>query len=121
MSTFQECPLLRIMFHQTTLMELMAKVGGRDNPGKFFATQGQRDRLGQVAASTRHKDALGLALGVSGELQIVPLGKPLTGCKHQLHRVPGRCQDGIDFAQYDCIWKILSPTNHLCLSPDSAW
>jgi hypothetical protein len=67
------------MVHQTTLMELMAKVGGRDNPGKFFATQGQRDRLGQVAASTRHKDALGLALGwvgVSGELQIVPLGKP---------------------------------------------
>ena len=59
------------MVHQATLMELMAKVGGRDNPGKIFATQGQRDRLGQVAASSSHKDALGLALGwvgVSGEL-----------------------------------------------------
>jgi hypothetical protein len=69
------------MVHQTTLMELMAKVGGRDNPGEIFPTQSWGDRHGQVAASTSHKGALGLApcrVGVSGELQIIPLGKPLT-------------------------------------------
>ena len=84
------------MVHQATLMQLMTQVCGRANPGQIFATQGEGGRLDQVGVPSTHKDTLGLTfgrVGVSGELQVIPIGESLTGGKHNLHGVPGRCQE----------------------------